>query len=302
MPFREKFWYLFPGAVFQFFLQERKEKRAYLSSLSSEERREIRKKKWRFGIAFFISSIVHGLLFFAVFYRLINPILLGEATIIAKETLDFDIMDGMVSSHLDPVYDEMSEFIIKPSALIKNEDRKKVDLSNLLDQLKTSTGPALSNKVVGKDREYKSRLGQEEESLKAGLKKRSRPKPRITRINKPSRSQLWDRMKLLKTTQRQKGGPVNYGDIMKVIDKHSFQFQECYEKALLRDESLSGKVTFLLKLNRNKVKKTGLELKGKGNTKSRRALTRCLFQASKSLSFPKNTQKVSVKFNLIFGL
>ena len=89
---------------------------------------------------------------------------------------------------------------------------------------------------------------------------------------------------------------------MKVIDQHSFQFQECYERGLLKDESLSGKVIFLLKLRQSQVKKAGLELKGKGNPASRKELTRCLFNESKKLTFSNNKGNISIKFNLIFGL
>lgn len=251
-------------------------------------------------MAFCVSFLVHGSVFLVIFYKFINPVLLGEAQVTARETIDFDIMDGMLSSHLDPVYDRTSKFIIKPSALIKNEDRKKAVLSDLLAQLKSSKSPALSNNSLRQKKRYDSHLAQEEENLKAKLDQRPRSRARLACLDRPSRTQIWDRMKLLKSTSQ--NTQVNHEDIMKVIDRHSFQFQECYERDLLRDEKLSGKVTFLLRLSQNKVQKTGLDLKGKGNALSRRELTRCLFRESKSLLFPKNTQNISVRFNLIFGL
>ena len=120
----------------------------------------------------------------------------------------------------------------------------------------------------------------------------------------PLKVQLWDHMKMFKTDKTKKTVAANQEntEIMKVIDQHSFQFQECYEEALLLDEKLSGKVIFLLKLNRSKVKKSGMELEGQGNSNSRRKLTRCLFKESKKLVFLKNRKNISVKFNLIFGL
>ncbi len=292
--FRKRFWYIFPGLVFRFFVQEWREKRLYLTTLNEHEKKEIQKQRKRHLIAFSVSFLLHCIVFVSLFYDFMDPVLMGENELTAGETIDFDIMDGMISSNMDPVYDHNSEFIVKPSALIKKEDRKKISLNNLLQQLKTSKGPVLSDSPSRKNRQDHSKLHQEEQSLKSGLGWKGRVKQKKI---KPLRLRLWDRMKLLKsrTTETQ----VNYGDIMKVIDKHNFQFQECYEKALLKDEKLSGKVIFLLKLNQSKVQKAGLELKGKGNPMSRRELTRCLFRESKRLSFKKNTENISIKFNLI---
>ncbi len=296
--FREKFWYIFPLSVLRFFAQERKEQRLYLASLSERERKEIKRKRSRHFVAFFVSFVLHFALFVFLFYDFIDLVLIGEDQVIAKDAIDFDIMDGMISSDLDPVYDEKSEFIVKPSALIKKEDRKKLSLSNLLEKLRGSKSPVLSGDSPRKRKqEYASNIGQEEQKLKSNLGWRGK---RGRKKIKPLQLQLWDRMKMLKSSKTE--AQVNYGDIMKVIDKHNFQFQECYERALLVDESLSGKVTFLLKLNHSRVQKAGLELKGKGSPGSQRALTRCLFKESKSLSFSKNRQKISIKFNLIFGI
>ena len=297
--FREKYWYIFPSLVFRFFIQEWKEERLYLASLSEWEKKEIKRKKLRHLLAFSTSFILHSVFFLFLFYDFVGSVLIGESEVVAREAIDFDIMDGMISSDLDPVYDESSDFVIKPSALIKKEDRKKLSLGYLLDKLRASKNPVLSRGSLRKSKkEYASNIGREEQRLKSklGWSGRKKRKKKI----KPLQVQLWDRMKLLKSKATE--AQVNYGDIMKVIDKHNFQFQECYERALLIDEKLSGKVTFLLKLNHSKVRKAGLELKGKGSSGSQRELTRCLFRESKSLLFPKNRQKISIKFNLIFGI
>ena len=295
--FRKKFWYIFPVPVFHFFVQEWKEERLHLATLNEQEKEEVRKKRWRNLTAFCVSFVFHCILFMSLFYNFQNPALIGEKKIMAEDSVDFDIMDGMVSSDLDPVYDENSEFIVKPSALIKKKDRKKLSLNNLLQKLKTSKSPVLSDNFSKKNKQYDSKLRLEEQSLKSELGWRGRKRKRKI---EPLRSQLWKRLKLLKSEKEET--QVNYGDIMKVIDQHSFQFQECYEKALLKDEKLSGKVIFLLKLNHSKVQKAGLDLKGNGNPISQRELTRCLFRESKSLLFLKNTKNISIKFNLIFGL
>ena len=137
-------------------------------------------------------------------------------------------------------------------------------MANLLERLKESKVTGLSlGKTSKESKQYKSQIGKEEYKLRAelGWKK---TKKKIA----PLKSQFWDTVKMSQSDSIGKG--VDYGGIMKVIDRHSFEFQECYERALLKDESLSGKVIFLLKLNSSAVKKAGLELKGKGNPNSRR--------------------------------
>ncbi len=232
-----------------------------------------------------------------------SPVLVLEDQALKPSEVDFDIMDGMLASDMDPVYDEESEFIIKPSSLIIYKDKKDQSLANLLERLKGFKSKSLSEmsgKLIRKKKEYKSQIIQEERKLKAGLGWQKSESQVMGKSAAPLRVQLWDRIKMSKSNTTNKN--VDYGRIMKVIDQHSFEFQECYEKALLRDENLSGKVIFLLKLAHSQVKTAGLELKGKGSPISRRELTRCLFQESKKLVFSDNKNNVTIKFNLIFGL
>lgn len=267
--FRNRFWYLFPGSVFRFLAHERKEQRLHLAALTTTEKEEIRQQKKRNLIAFSISFVLHILFALSFFYSSVNPVFVGEDQIVKGDTVDFDIMDGMLSSDVDPVYDKSSEFIVKPSVLIKK--RKDQSLTELLDKLRGLKTTGLSGKSSLKKKKYESQIGQVDYKLKAefGWK---RTKKKVS----PLKVQLWDRMKTLKsgskTSKVSKNQNVNYGQIMRVIDRHNFQFQECYERALLRDESLSGKVIFLLKLNHSQVKKAGLELQGKGSSASRREL------------------------------
>lgn len=228
--------------------------------------------------------------------------MVSEDRAIANTAVNFDIMDGMLSSKSEPVYDENSEFIVKPSSLIIYKDSKDRSLAGLLEKLKGFKPVGLSRfakRNFKKIKQYKSQIGQEERKLKAGLGWKKKGKSVVNNAT-PIRAQFWDRIKMSKSSVG--GKSVNYDGIMKVIDQHSFQFQECYERALLRDESLSGKVNFLLKLNSSQVQKAGLDLQGKGSPASRRELTRCLFQESKKLVFSSNKSNVSIKFNLIFGL
>ena len=295
--FREKYWFVFPSQMLQFFAREREEARLYRASLSPLEKQEIRSARRRMLLSFCASLALHAAFFLAVFSDFMEPVLLGEAEVSAESEADFKIMEGMVSEDLEPVYDEFSEFVIKPSELIKKKSSRLLSLDNLLEQLRAGKAAALSDRMAGGNLEAKkpSRLGGAEGSLRARLRGR-----KIKKSLSLSRIQLWDHVKTLKM----KGGrgKANYSEIMKVIDKHNFQFQECYELGLLKDEKLSGKIIFLLKLDRSLVKKASLKLEGQGSPASRRALLRCLYRESKKLVFLKNKKKISIKFNLIFGI
>ena len=292
---RKNFWFVFPGSVFRFFVREWKAERLFLSSLSELEKAEIRKSGQRYLTAFSLSFVLHCAVFLIFFYNFKDAaFLLGENRIKTRATVDFDIMDGMVSGDVDPVYDKRSEFVIKPSVLIRRK-RKKRSLNALLKELKSSKGLVLSGVGHKKAEKQESRMNREEQKLKIGLGWK-KTKKRVA----PLRAELWDRMKLLRESRREER--VDYKNIMKVIDGHSFQFQECYEKALLKDEKLAGKVIFLLKMSGPRVKKAGLDIQAGGKSSGHREFSRCLFQKSKSLVFPDNTGDISIKFNLIFGL
>ena len=291
---RQNFWYLFPGLMFRFLVQEHKEWKKAMAVLTSEEKEELKQGKRRHVFAFTASLIFHFVFGLIFFYYSLGSVVLIEDQIVQGDIVDFDIMDGMLSSEVDPVYDKTSPFVIKPSSLIRK--RKDQSLTDLLEKLRDMKTTSLSGRTSKKRKKYKSQIGQEDYKLKAewGWKGAKKKIP-------SQRANLWSRVKSLQSDSTANQN-VNYSEIMKVIDRHNFQFQECYEQALLRDESLSGKVIFLLKLNRSQVKKAGLELKGKGNPASRRALTRCLFRESKKLVFSNNKGNISIKFNLIFGL
>ena len=267
----------------------------FLSSLNELEKMEIRKSGQRYLTAFSLSFILHCAVFLMFFYGFKDAaFLLGENQIKARDTVDFDIMDGMVSGDVEPVYDKNSDFIVKPSILVRRK-RKKHSLSVLLKELKSSKGPLLSAGGLKKREKRESRISQEEQKLKIGVGWK-KTKRRV----RPLRAELWDRMKLLQENRRE--GRVDYKNIMKVIDGHSFQFQECYEKALLEDEKLAGKVIFLLKMSGSRVEKAGLDIQTGKKSSAHRTFSRCLFSKSKSLVFPGNTGNISIKFNLIFGL
>ena len=302
MSFQEKYWYIFPAQVFRFLEREREEIRLYHAALSLPERREIKRDRFRLLLSFFVSLCAHSAFLFVILNNyFMDAVMLGEKKASGSSEVDFNLMEGMISSHLDPVYDINSNLVVKPSSLIKKREKQLFDLENLLKKLKSKTALQASGAVVdaagGKKERFQTRT--EELNLKERLRRRIKRRSKIPPI---AQIQLWNRVQMAQTTEDKKPAAANYSKIMKTIDSHNFQFQECYEAALLKDETLSGKIIFLLKLQHSKVKKTNLKLEGGGNSSSRRTLLRCLYRESKKLVFPQNRENISIKFSLIFGL
>lgn len=296
----QRFWLLSPRRIFQFFAREREESRLWRASLSRRELREISLERRRLWISYSVSFALHALIAFALLSDFTGAVLIGDQRISAESEADFKLMEGMISHLEKPVYDESSGIVVKPSRLIRKKDRRLLSLDNLLQKLRSGGGLKLSGGAFkGSEKSAaRPRTGAEELELKAGLRRR-----RTGKRLSVSRGQLWDGLRLMREANKGGAAQVNYSEIMKVIDKHNFQFQECYELALLKDEKLSGKMVFLLKLDRAAVKKTNLRLEdGRGSPVSRRALLACLYQESKKLVFARNKRKITVKFNVIFGI
>ena len=294
----------------------REESLLFRASLSLQERREIRHERRRMGLSWLASLALHAAFFAVLLSDFMEPVLLSETKIAYQDEADFSLMDGMVSSQTDPVYDERSEFVIPPPPEAP-KDSRLLSLENLLEKLKAEGGAALSENLGASYQQSDpgGRLKREERILKTGLKQRAgkRPGSAGAPFERRPQIQLWDHVPM--TAQKWSGRGAGSGaaergrhaappdsEIMKAIDQRNFQFQECYEMALLRDEKLSGKIVFLLKLNRAKVQKTHLQFEGEGSAASRRSLLSCLYQESQKLLFSKNRQKISVKFSLIFGI
>ena len=287
-----------------FFAKEWKEERLYITGLSAEEKQEIKKSRRRHSLSFTFSCVLHGLLFFGFYKGIFTPLKQGPVWDLETGAVDFELAEGMISSEMPPVYDSTSDIIIKPALLLKEKkkDERAEALKALLQELRSGKNPVISSSVFKKTSES-ARLEWEERQFKAGSLLSVKKKKK----RKPFKAQLWSKMNVSKplvSSSSVSSSPVNRNnlDIMKVIDGHSFQFRNCYERALLKDESLSVKVVFLLKLNGARVKTTRLEVKGKGSARSRRLLSHCLFSESKKLNFVNNKQNISLKFNLIFGL
>ena len=290
--------------IFRFFVQEWRESRLYWANLSSLEKKEIQRNKIRYFVSLCVSILLHVGLVMSILNMALNPHKHSKEIEILKGEVDFELTEGMVSSDIQPVYDNEGEVIIKPSLLLKPEDKQAVALNDLLSQLKEGKGPALSS-ALQSHRLHRSHLepatpaSLAKKSLSAKLKVKGFKIPETKTQSKSAG--FWNHIQMLKSDQADLAD-IDDSEIMKVIDQHSFQFRDCYEKALLKDEKLSVRAVFLLRLNQSQVQHTRLELNGTGNKASRHLLSHCLFRKMKMLVFAKNQQKLSLRFNMIFGL
>ena len=296
---RKELGFLSPICWWNFFRTEWKEQKFYRKHLSGAEKKEIKRERKGYILSFLISGALHAILLIGLYNGLTSNLLLSSNLAISGGEVDFELIESIQQAQLDPVYDKNSTIIIDPSSLRPPQKSKLLALNKLIKGLKLSKNSmALTPRV---SRERKSSLESVEKKLKAGLSINRHGRRFGNKKIVPQRVKLWDSVQLFKADVG-RGGYVNYAEIMRVIDKHSFYFRDCYEKALLKDEELSIKAVFVLSLNQAKVQKTKLNLQGNGNPQSRRVLARCLFQNSKTLVFAKNKRNMSVKFNLIFGI
>ena len=108
--------------------------------MSLQEQREIRLERRRLWMSYSISAALHALFAFAMLSDFMDPVLLGGSRVSAEKEADFRLMEGMISYLEKPVYDESSEFVIKPSKLIKKKDRRLLSLDSLLQKLRSRGG------------------------------------------------------------------------------------------------------------------------------------------------------------------
>ena len=298
---RKKFWYLFPRPVCAFFAQEWREEKQRLTRLSAGERAELVRRKRACLFSFFASVVFHLLFVVGIVNGLFDEREVSPPPADGDMVVKFDILEGMVSSDLDPVYDPVGEVVVDPARMKDKKHLRTEALDSLLKELKSGKSPFLRASVFESARENSPRLKGEELRFQAGLSLKSpRPGSVFKNINS-LQVQLWDRLRLSSSTGGEKVD-MAHGEMMQVIDSHTVRFRDCYERALLKDQQLSVKAVFFLKLNQSRVQNTKLKLQGRGNPKSRFTLSRCLFRESKALVFAKNKHNVSIRFNLIFGL
>ena len=283
-----------------FFVHDLRESRADWINLPLKEKQELKKGQLRYSISLLVSLFLHIILLVLVWNIGSYPSPLFKDTENTGVEVDFELTEGMVSSDVQPLYDSESYVVIKPSRLLKPTDKQALLLNDLVAKLKEGKSPTLSSSTLRSLVQRSPRLKPVGSNLMSNLQVQSLKIPK-RKVKSNKSAGFWNHIHKSKLDPKNINN-TNDTEIMEVIDRHSFQFRDCYEKALLKDEKLSVRAVFLLQLSQSKVKKARVELKGNGNAVSRRTLSHCLFRQSKALVFNKNKQDLSLRFNLIFGL
>ena len=305
-----KYWYLLPHHIVYFFLEEWREEKKYRLSLSQIERHELSNRTYQNFMSFCFSLMLHLILILGVVNGVLEGSLINkseEVVSLGEAIVDVEVMGGMLSGPVDPIYDPKSDIVIKNFSLNRYKIHKKMTaLEELLQKLSNKKISILSknaqSRSTGSNRNSESRLALVEKDLKERMSFGFRKNRRFIRRNqKFKQTQLWNRVNLAAAGNMRKR-VMNNQALMKVIDKHIFYFRECYEQALLKDEKLTVNAHFLLKLSKAKVRTAQVDLVGRGGFSSKKQMSHCLSAQSKNLNFADNKQNVSVKFSLIFGI
>ena len=106
------------------------------------------------------------------------------------------------------------------------------------------------------------------------------------------------RVKALRSRVRVRGGSLSKAQIFKVISQHQAKISACYERQLMRDPNLSGKLTVSWKINaQGRVEGVKQILSSISNA----AMKKCVFGVIEKMRFPQpKGGKVKVKYPFVF--
>ena len=209
--------------MFKFFVQELRESRVDWINLPLKEKQELKKGRLRYFAGLLTSLCLHIILFSLVLNMLSQPTnsLFQETKSVGVE-VDFELTEGMVSSDVQPLYDSEGYVIIKPSRLLKPTDKQAQLLSDLVAQLKKGESLALSSSAPKSSFQSPPRLRPVDSSLMSNLQVKSFKIPeRKVKANKSAG--FWNHIHKSKSEPTSMAH-INDTEIMKVIDRHSFQF------------------------------------------------------------------------------
>ncbi len=96
------------------------------------------------------------------------------------------------------------------------------------------------------------------------------------------------------------GHTADIENILSEIQTKSIDYQQCYEKVLLKDKSLEGKITMKLFVVGKRIKSTTIDFNGKGKTASVNLLKNCLSVSNEKVKFEKENLGRKVQFSLLF--
>jgi hypothetical protein len=95
-------------------------------------------------------------------------------------------------------------------------------------------------------------------------------------------------------------------EMIQYLAQYQRQFQTCYDTALLKDESLKGKVQFLLSTgSQGQVTESEVHFQGAGLAETRAQLEQCLQRLTQRIRFPSSLKTAadrSIQFQAVLTL
>lgn len=255
------------------------------------EQKHIRRSNLRYQG---ISLLIHG----AVFIALIVGFQVATTVMQEEDILDAmdigDLIDiepiAMISPpQVKPVYDDVGEIVIKvPLARPKQRSQSQI-LSGLISGLR---GTRTQVRNYEQQDELSKALGRPALGVTAKA---------LNLSGGGSRKKMWDKLRKARRGRRGAGQNVDTSKLSKVMGQHHTTFQQCYERALLIDKSLTVNTTLILALNAGgRFRRGQVKFKGPGSTASKNHLKSCLLKKMHTIRFPGELPKVNFKFSLLF--
>jgi|GEM_PF-2971691 len=250
-----------------------------------------KQRQWKFqGVSF----LVHSLVILALY------LMVGAVDKIIEEKIESDVDLGSVINvepigmvaplKVIPVYDNSSDILIKLPIQRPAVPTKSQVLGGLLSQLR-GTRAQVSTQEIQSDLEKPSQGGSLETQMKAVALKTGQAL---------TKEQMWNQLRYSRREVKKKVS-VDGASLMNPISKNYYRFQNCYERALLVDKDLSVNTTVTVSLQGSGTFDRGtVSFKGPGSNASKSKLQGCILKEVRGISFPRNGEEVSFKFNLIF--
>ncbi|MEO0336473.1 MAG: hypothetical protein AAF202_08765 [Pseudomonadota bacterium] len=195
-----------------------------------------------------------------------------------------------VSQDVEAAYDNTSDILVKPKP--KKKRNRPSRFEKLLAMLgNTANAAAPGRKTLSEKQLEKllasSSLAESQKLEQALLNSKSGQGLSQDILNKLQSSEI-DHKKYQKQVSKMRD----------LIQGQYPSFRSCYEKALLLDQDLQGRVGLFVRIE--DTPNVQVQFRGQGTGKSKGQLINCLKAKTKSLSFPSGSKGVAVKFNLVF--
>lgn len=165
--------------------------------------------------------------------------------------------------------------IENPEIMIIKVEKKKSSqekFNNFLSSISNVKSKKTKNLILDDNKNNKSAVNYKSNSINYNVLVKNKPKtPRKTNVSAT--------------------------ELKKIVKKYNHKFQSCYEKALIKDELLSGKAIITLTFERSAI----VDFKGIGLASSISFLKKCIKNESQKIRSSNHISGKKVRFSLFFN-